>query len=170
MTLRALLEQSNYKSIFNCLYKNYYYKDPEESVIEMSLAYRKVITEILNSTVSPTKEYKILITQEEGMEDGLESASVEIGLYYPEEEGFYAIDLTPWSDLADAEIQNDTNIENKCMAAHILWEITFYGFTEDALLSHRDEIKDQLQAIEGGEEKLTLWENIEQEIDELADD
>ena len=55
-------------------------------------------------------------------------------------------------------------IKNDCLAAHILWEITFYGFTEEKVLAEHAELKKQLERIDSGEEELIPWEDIEKEL------
>lgn len=48
---------------------------------------------------------------------------------------YFAVIGTPWNNLIDADVivdssAIDTNITNEQMIAEILWEITFYGFSE----------------------------------------
>ena len=66
MTLRDLLRKTSYHAIFNCIHKEYYYKDPDDEVIELSLAYRRVINKLLSYDMSPNPEYQILIRGVEG--------------------------------------------------------------------------------------------------------
>ena len=165
MTLRDLLRKTSYHAIFNCLHKEYYHKDPDDEVTKMSIAYRNVVNTILSYDPSPNTEYQIYVKRDEGDVDEETAAFIDVCLYCPEDEETYAMELTPWVELVDAEIRNETKIKNDCMAAHILWEITFHGFTEEKVLREHDELKKLLERIDSGEEKLIPWEDIKEELD-----
>ena len=127
MTLRDLLRTTSYHAIFNCIYKEYYYNDPDEEVTEMSLAYRRVRDTLLNYDPCQNKEYEIMIR---AVEEEPTASFVDVCLYCLEDEETYAMDLTSWGDIIDAKIKNDLKERTDSeLLAHILWEITFYGFT-----------------------------------------
>jgi hypothetical protein len=169
MTLRDLLRKTSYHAIFNCIHKEYYYKDPDDEVIEMSLAYRRVINKLLSYDMSPNPEYQILIRGVEGEENQKTASFIDVCLQTAEDEETYAIDLVSWVELVDSEIHNEAKLNNDCAAAHILWEITFYGFTEDSVDKEKKEMEELIKRIDSGEEKLIPWEEIEKEIDTETD-
>ena len=165
MTLRDLLRKTSYHAIFNCLHKEYYYKDPDDEVTEVSLAYRRVINKLLSYDMSPAPEYQILIRAPEGESSEKTAFFIDVCLQTSEDEETYAMDLVPWVELVDSEIHNEAKLNHDCAAAHILWEITFYGFTEDCVDKEKKEMQELIKRIESGEEKLIPWEDIEEEID-----
>ena len=67
-----------------------------------------------------------------------------------------------WEDLIDAEIRKGVFLDDCTILAHILWEITFYGYTREAVKEAEDNLKELSDKIESGEEKLIPWEDIKQ--------
>jgi len=132
----------------------------------MAIAYRKVVNTILSYDPSPNAEYQICVKHDDRDGEEETAAFIDVCLYCPEDEETYAMDLTSWVELVDAEIRNETKIKNDCMAAHILWEITFYGFTEEKVLREHEGLKKLLERIDNGEEELIPWEDIKKELDE----
>jgi hypothetical protein len=185
MTLRDLLKKSNFKSAFNVLYKEHYLDLPEEDVVEYDLKYRKVWDILLDLPHNPGDEYKIFIKElEEDLIEGcngevmMGERTVDVCLYCPEDETTYAMDLTAWEDLIDWEISGamlggnilPTKMDDSAVLAHILWEITFYGFSPDKIMLEREELKKLSERIESGEEKLIPWEDIEKELGDALED
>jgi hypothetical protein len=165
MTLRDLLRKTSYHAIFNCIHKEYYYKDPDDEVIEVSLSYRRVINKLLSYDESPDPEYQILIRAPEGEASEKTASFIDVYLQTSEDGETYAMDLVSWVELVDSEIHNHAKLNNDCAAAHILWEITFYGFTEECVDKEKVEMDELIKRIDSGEEKLIPWEEIEKEID-----
>ena len=60
MTFRQLIQKGSYNSIFNCLHSNYYYKDSEDSITEMAVAYRRCIEELINLPPNNTTDYILI--------------------------------------------------------------------------------------------------------------
>ena len=54
-------------------------------------------------------------------------------LYSVEEDEFYALDFVDWRELIDAEIQAPDPLPHPEALAHILWEITFWGFSREQI-------------------------------------
>tara|TARA_R100000008_G_scaffold85949_1_gene77271 strand:- start:181 stop:648 length:468 start_codon:yes stop_codon:yes gene_type:complete len=137
MTFRELLKKTNHKEIFNHLYKEYYYKNIDDEVHEMARSYQKVMNELLQKPFAPNKEWEIKVrTTGDELDD--------ICWHNIEEESDYGIDLTPWSEIIDAQIQEPFIFNINETAAHILYEITFYGFTEEKVLEERRSLEGQV--------------------------
>lgn len=58
---------------------------------------------------------------------------------------FFAAGWTPWSKIIDAEIMYKGNFTLERLVAEILWEITFYGWTEKRVKNHVGEIKNRIE-------------------------
>jgi len=125
MTLRKLLKSCRHKDVFNILYREYYLEEKSEAIHTAAMGYRKVVEKLLTLPQQTNKEYKIHLQKGEG------DMPIEVGLYCNENDETYAVDLTPWNDLIDAEIKSDIILDNCTTLAHILWEITFYGFSQE---------------------------------------
>lgn len=57
----------------------------------------------------------------------------------------FAVGFAPWSKVIDTPVVNLTNYPNERIAAEILWEITFYGWTENIVTKQISEIRGQIQ-------------------------
>ena len=166
MTFRDLLRQSNHREIFNYLHKEYYYKDIDDEVHQMAVQYQKVMDALLALPLSPNKKWEIEVRAEEGKFDDICWVNLET-------QEVYALDLTPWSELVDASLREPLPLEDSTeAAAHILYEITFYGFTEEAVVEEGDRLRDTMERLESGEEKLveltSPWEDVDSRTEEEA--
>ena len=158
MTFRELLKNSNHREVFNYLHKEYYYKNIDEEVHEMALAYQKVIDELLGKPVAPNEEWEIEIRMIDNEFDDVCWCNIE-------EEADYAMDLTPWSEILDAKIREPFNLNKNEVVAHLLYEITFYGFTEEQIVKERAQLRQLSDDIDTGKEKLIAWEDIYKEAE-----
>lgn len=58
---------------------------------------------------------------------------------------FFAAGWTPWSKIVDAEIMFRGNFPLEKLVAEILWELTFYGWTEKKMKSRVKEIENRIK-------------------------
>ena len=159
MTLRDLLKECNRNKVMNILQKEYYPKESDH-FNEIYTCYDSVWETLMFKELNPNKEYEIYIRKLE-MED--ESRHTDVCLYCPEDEMTYAIDLTSWEDLIDYKIKTKHDkIDTHEALAHILWEITFYGFSEYKITQEKVKLEKQIERLESGEEEL-----VELNLDEL---
>lgn len=54
----------------------------------------------------------------------------------------YAIDFMDWNELIDLEIKDKISRELSEMLAHVLYEITWWGFTRESVNQQRKELED----------------------------
>ena len=148
MTLRDLLKVCRYKDIFNIIRHSYYKGKDEENIYAAAIGYRKVFSDLLMLPAKKSSEYQIYITKECSE---IDEKGVRVSLYCEEDEQTYAMDYTPWADLIDSEIRKGISLDDTTTAAHILWEMTFYGFSPEALKEARDELGEIEKGIEKGE-------------------
>ena len=66
--------------------------------------------------------------------------------------------------LIDAKIKKSIELDDVEIAAHILYEITFYGFTQDHVILEKERLEELLKRVESGEEKLIPWVDIAKEL------
>jgi hypothetical protein len=89
-------------------------------------------------------EYEIYVHPKE--DDG--EKFIEVSLYCDEDEETYAMDLTSWGDIIDAKIKNDLKERTYPeLLAHILWEITFYGFTGGKIELSQDKMEQLMEEV-----------------------
>ena len=63
---------------------------------------------------------------EEGREEG-----IEVCLFDESEDELFALDFIDWNDIIDMKVLRAVNVSDKKCLAHILWEITFWGFSNE---------------------------------------
>jgi hypothetical protein len=67
-----------------------------------------------------------------GQRNEAEATFIDVLLYNEKEDETFALDFFPWSELIDMKIKRDEplGLTDDEVLAHILWEITFWGYTE----------------------------------------
>ena len=144
MTLRELLKETPYKSVFNTIYKLFYQEKKylNYKIIEADVAYSKVCKILLDLPEKEVENHRIYIA-------GVGSASKEVDVCFLDEveDEIYSFDFVAWADIIDMKILKTAKISDIECLAHILWEITFWGFSQE-------EIEKQKQiTIDAGNEK-----------------
>ena len=138
MTLRDLLKECNRNKVMNIIQKEYYLKELDH-FNEIYASYDSVWETLMFKELNPNKEYEIYLRE---LSEGFDNTYIDVCLYCPEDEMTYAMDLTAWEDLIDYKIKTKHDkIDAHKALAHILWEITFYGFSEDEITQEKDKLK-----------------------------
>ena len=155
MTLRELIHKCPYKRIFNALYRYYYYGNEKEVIQSADLGYLNVYKELeqLPPNPNPKWEMHVLKKVDKDYDD-----IIDVRLHDIKEGESYGCDLTLWSEIIDCEVKKLTDISDIECLAHILYEITFYGFSEEKIKEVKDEINELTKRIDSGEEKLIPWD------------
>ena len=130
MTIADLLKTSNYKQIFNHLYK-VYYRDKRyntERLMDIDASYHVVFEKLKAATIPENNDlsnYKLHISNipDSDLKD------IDICLYDEEKDELFSIDFLDWYKLLDLEIYKTLKIKDFEILAHFLWEITFWGFS-----------------------------------------
>jgi hypothetical protein len=142
MTLRELinsvLDRGHFSHVTQFIHKEYYTDQPKSEQGPINCSYQAVIGELLELR-SKKAEYAIYVNEKEDRGEKF----VDVSLYCDEDEEAYALDLTDWADLIDAKIKNDLNTLTwqHELLGHILWEITFYGFTQAKVELSKDKME-----------------------------
>lgn len=183
MTLRELLhvvmDTGNLYKVCDIIYDKYYnqeWSEKEHDKDEVRDSYTKVVRELLElpecKPVDNTFNdvYKICIRE---AIDDLDPENIikyiDVCLYLPKDEETYAIDTMSWAKLIDMYLDDTVGLPSREIVAHILWEITFYGFTNKALGEARHRLEELSRRIDSGEEKLIPWDDVKKELEEKND-
>ena len=129
MTFRELINGCSFKSVFNKIQSLYYEDATKEKLEGASYNYRKVYDLLARKPNNDNDDWKIYVTEKE--EDG--EKYIDVCYYNEIQDEIYAIDFVSWSELIDLEIYLCVDMDDITTLAHILWEITFYGFNEESL-------------------------------------
>ena len=151
MTLRELVRKCPYKSVFNALYKYYYCGNPKETIEKADVGYLGVYKALDKLPPNLNPEWEIHVLKKTDEEDG---EFVDVCLRDVKKEKYYGVDLTLWSEIIDCEFKKLTDDSDIECLAHILYEITFYGFSEAKIKEVKDEMSELVKRIDSGEEKL----------------
>lgn len=147
MTLKQLIKECDYKSTFNILYKSHFLNWDEDRVRKMDIGFFSTWNEL--SRLDSKKDLKdnIYIVNTK-----VENSSEQIfDICYmsnkKEDKGeLYAIDFIDWSDLINLEIIDGFNFNSNVeMLAHILYEMTFWGFSNKEVQGQSNKLKSSVE-------------------------
>jgi hypothetical protein len=135
MKLRDLLQKCSYKKTFNAIYSNYYLNRSynQSDIIELDLAYLNVYQALINLPESKSIQYDLVLKSVSS--EGEKFIDVLLLDKLSNEE--FGVDFVPWSELIDGDVIVDPKIDLTQALCHILWEITFWGFSEKEISKQR---------------------------------
>lgn len=160
MTFRELLKSADLAKTYQYINDkdNGYVRKTPILLSRTSLAYSRVIKELLDKRKAKPFKYKILVELNEDWFD--KQKYIDVSLLNPNyvepasdlkpwgggpgqkiPKGYYncnavrhnrrfAFGATKWSELIDTPIINNTDRSNEQILGELLWELTFYGWTE----------------------------------------
>ena len=74
---------------------------------------------------------------------GPEKIDIDACLLDEPKDELFALDFVEWKDIIDIEIYNSAKLTQTECLAHILWEITFWGFSEKEIQKQSKKIQDE---------------------------
>jgi hypothetical protein len=144
MTLRELLYRKSYKNIFNVIYKTYLQDKPQDKIVEYSINFQKAFEELKN--VEPNKKTKNLVVLNE-IKDENEDV-IDVCFYDESEDEHYALDFMDWGEIIECEVVAPKKFNQTTIVAHILWEITFWGYSRDKITEQRKTLNKVSEEVE----------------------
>jgi hypothetical protein len=164
MTLRdlihAVMDTGNWNKVTSIIYDTYYTENDSRSAVDGG--YMNVFAELIE--ISHNKQSTQIVIEPvttliPGKDD---EATIEkyinVRLQDPEE-GAFSISYVEWTELIDMTIVDETDSNVYEQLAHILWEITFYGFSNESVKQAAAELARQIDEIEECPDKLIDWED-----------
>lgn len=153
MTLRELIEyvydNDLDTDLHTSIYNNYYTSD-EYSLPQVIERYNEVTREIVELPEFTDSDHHILV---ESVKD---TNWVDVNLFDTTENEIYSIDFIDWSELVDLLVEDRVGLCHYDRLAHVLWELTFHGFTRAQIRENALELE---QSRDG--------ENIEIDLDDF---
>ena len=146
MTLRSIINQCSYKKVFNIIYKSYFAEKSysHSKITEADLSYLKVYQTLKDLPICNLPELEIHLDEVKGDSEKY----IHVSLYDPKEDQIYACDFCPWSDMIDCPITAHIELTDDEILAHIMWEMTFWGFSEKAIEDKAKSLNDDSEFIE----------------------
>ena len=138
MTLRELIKESNYKTLFNEIYRHFLQKKgySKSEIIEQDLSYSKVFKELSSLPLKPNYNEKIYIAS-------VGDSDIDVCLLNELEDELFSLDFMPWDDIIDMEIFKTAKISPHHCLACIIYEITFWGFSQEQIAKERKKLDDR---------------------------
>lgn len=171
-TLRDLIQTCDDRSkVYDIIHQEYYSdKTASGDYGIICVSYDSVLEELLHKPSKLISE-KWQICLRESIDDlpPVPVTYIDVCLLDSKAQETYAIDMVPWEDLIDYGVvykKEEIRFDVYTTLAHILWEITFYGYTEEKIMEAKAGIEEQCRRIDSGEEKLIPWEEIKKDLDE----
>ncbi|MAF24469.1 hypothetical protein CL634_02685 [bacterium] len=166
--IHAVLDTGTFGKTMSVMYDEYYdinnsFVHDEHKVEDVEWKYSCVVEELLSLTPDDTsiKDYMIQVRKKEDDLDPEEIIEyIDVCLYNESEDKTYAIDMTAWPELLNMRIEDCSSLDFREVLAHILYEITFYGYTSATVEEKREEILELAGRIDRGEEKLIPWDDL----------
>lgn len=136
MNIPELFKKSNYKSVFNCIYKTYYKdkKYTQDEIVNCDILYQKAFDVIQN--IESKQDKTFIIELQDAETDGEEF--IDVCLREANSKEIFALDFTSWSEICSYDVLARKDLLIDEMAAHILWEMTFWGFSEEQIEKQKE--------------------------------
>ena len=123
------MAKCRYKPTFNALQQIYYKKESPSKILGADIAFLGAWDELESLPPSKNPHWKISF-EDRNRED---QELIDVCWYSVEDDELYALDFVDWGELIDAEIQASDSTPHNEALAHILWEITFWGFSREQI-------------------------------------
>lgn len=141
MTLEDLTRKISYKKVFNEIYRIYLQEKSVKEVQEYDCKFYGAwnnLTEVKAENSEDEDVEKSCIFVTDYPQDG--DKFIDVCLLNKTNNETYSIDFLPWENLIDKEIETNLKLTPEKIAAHILWEITFWGWSSNAVKQAGNEI------------------------------
>jgi len=144
MTLRELLYRKSYKNIFNVIYKTFLKERKNNQITELSIKFENAFTELkLIEKQNKTKNL-VVLNEIESEEEQI----IDVCFYDDKQDEHYSLDFMDWGEIIDCEVVAPKKFNQTTIVAHILWEITFWGFSREKITKERKELNKAVQEAE----------------------
>jgi hypothetical protein len=144
MTLRELLYRKSYKNIFNVIYKTFLKERKNNQITELSIKFENAFTE-LKSIEKQNKTKNLVVLNEIESE---EEQIIDVCFYDDKQDEHYSLDFMDWGEIIDCEVVAPKKFNQTTIVAHILWEITFWGFSRKKITEERKELNKAVKEVE----------------------
>ena len=152
MTIQKLIRKCFYKPVFNFIYKYYLKNDAyytADKVASMDLNFLNAWNELTNTQPKTSTDKDVedsCIFVGDCTED--DTPFVDVCLLNKANNEVYGIDFLDWNVLVAKEIKTDLKISDSEMLAHILWELTFWGFSSKTIQRISEDMISEMEELD----------------------
>ena len=137
-TFRELLQASYYKKTFNEINKIFLKEKTLREKENFDLKFLSVWRELNKLEKSKQPPHILYLVEVSG---DFEDSFIDVVMLDEEEDEFYALDFLDWREIIDMRVEKPDKMSTEEVLAYILWEITFWGFTNKEVSKERSKIK-----------------------------
>jgi hypothetical protein len=125
-----------------------YYQAEKQSITEISSKYTKVAQELLDLPGLPgCNDHYIELTRVCDPDEEY----IDVHLKSQTSKETYSISYVDWADIIDSSVVTEQKLDLTDIVAHILWEITFHGWTRKEILLAEDKLRDIIDEAKTGD-------------------
>jgi len=146
MQIKDLVYKVSYKKVFNEIYRYYLKNKSKEEVYNLDNNFLSAWNNLLKTKHKKSEHKELnhfqihLIEISENKDNCVFEDYIDVCLYDEEEDELFSIDFVPWENLMQKDIISKINLTNEQIMAHILWEITFWGFSAEKVKEAGDNL------------------------------
>ncbi len=134
MNIKNLIYKISYKKVFNEIYRIYLGDKDAPEVQEYDCKFYTAWNNLNKLKYEPSDDQDVedsVIFIGDCIED--EKPFVDVCLLNKTKNEVYGIDFLPWENFIEKEIKTDLDLAPSTIIAHILWEITFWGWDSNTV-------------------------------------
>ena len=126
-SLRELISTNSYKTVFNELHKAFLLDKSNAEKKKYDINFLSVWEKL--QKLAPSKDVDPLQIHLTEIEDD-EGTIIDVALLDSRSDELFAMDFVDWGEIIDLPVYHGAQISEKQCLANILWEITFWGFSQ----------------------------------------
>lgn len=153
--IHAVMNTGSWNKTTSIIYDTYYTEN--DSRQDVDHAYLNTFSELIELPYKQTED-RIIIVQHTSLIPGADDQStiekyVDVHLQDADDET-YSTCCVDWRDLIDRHVVDHVDLNLNEQLAHVLWEITFYGFSNESIKQSRCDLEQLVNDIESGKDNL----------------
>lgn len=163
--LSVVLQTGSVFRVMSTLETVYYKAEMGQNIRDISSKYTESAQELLNMEGTGALEnheihLKRIIEKDEEY--------IDVQLIDKNTQTRYSISYVDWADLVDLPIVADQKMSLTDTAAHVLWELTFHGWTREQVLESKAELEQIADQAKNCKHKTISFEDFQKELDNLS--
>ena len=141
-TIDHVMNRGAVAHVLSCVYHSYYNNDV--NYVDVLHQYTCVIRELLN--LDPEDRYA---DHQINLREVVDDEQSCVGVFLQKDDDTYAIDYIDWKQLIDLTVNDQAGLQTHEVVAHILWEISFHGFTNSKVNKSRENLENLCKSVSG---------------------
>lgn len=160
MTVSELICNADFNLAWDIIEKEYYAED--ENKIYLKETYRSFLLLLTKLEVKENKPYKILslIKYFDDLEEDIEMKIWDISMFSHEDDTIYSLSFIDWDEVMGYDVceKSLSDYGDVAVTAHLLYELSFWGFDKQSVTVKKEELQKSHQEFENGTDELISTE------------